>query len=298
MTFTTVASIDEYEDDKLSLTPSGFPPIAIFDRHTGVFLETTDQALTEMAFADTPAEGGVWPRLDVVTTSIQVRGEPVQLPLSSAQLTNIEAASTALQPAVSMWYETDTQKYNDNAGGSNEIHFKPSEIGLLDGGKINEIWFHTATTTAVNATVYLKLMSNDGSTVYATSDAQSINFTNNWAKFTFSTQVALSRDTMYKIGFFNSTNDAAQAVRARLSSQSAGGTPNPYWKPSPNLWYSNTNLRPHLTVIWTLDMDTIKSSLATLEAKVDDHESRIAALESALGDIETALQQINNGGQS
>ena len=87
---------------------------------------------------------------------------------------------------------------------------------MLDGGKIREFWFHTASSNAVNATVYLKLMSDDGSTTYATSDAQSINFTNNWAKFTFSTQVALSRDTMYKIGFFNSTNDAAQAVRARV----------------------------------------------------------------------------------
>lgn len=270
----------------------------VFYKQTGIYAAPTVSGITEVTFGGRAAEEDVWPRLDVVTTSIQVRGETVQLPLSQTQLDNIEAASTALQPARSMWYETDTQKYNDNAGGSNEIHFKPSEIGLLDGGKINEIWFHTATSSAVNAVVYLKLMSNDGSTIYATSDAQSINFTNDWAKFTFSTQVALSRDTMYKIGFFNSTNDAAQVVRPRLSSQSAGGVTNPYWKPSPNLWYSNTNLRPHLTVIWTLDMNTIKSSLATLEAKVDDHETRIAELESALSGLETALQQINNGGQS
>ena len=295
----SVAQITESAGIGLLLVAEGMTdPIAIFDKDTGFFTATTSPMITDMAFGGREIEAGVWPRLDVVPSSVKVRDADVQLPLSSAQLANIEAASTALQPATSMWYETDTQKYNDNAGGSNEIHFKPSEIGLLDGGKINEIWFHTATTNAVNAIVYLKLMSNDGSTVYATSDAQSINFTNDWAKFTFSTQVALSRDTMYKIGFFNSTNDAAQAVRARLSSQSAGGNPNPYWKPSPNLWYSNTNLRPHLTVIWTLDMDTIKSSLATLEAKVDDHESRIATLESALEDIQTALQQINNGGQS
>ena len=164
---------------------------------------------------------------------------------------------------------------------------------MLDGGKIREFWFHTASQNAVNATVYLKLMSDDGSTVYATSDAQSINFTNNWAKFTFSTQVALSRDTMYKVKFFNATNDAAQEVRARVRNKSS-----PYWKDSPDLYFANSTYRPHLTVVWTLDMDTIKNSLATLEAKVDDHETRIQALETALSGIETALEQINNGSQS
>lgn len=215
-TYNEIQSIEAFDDTILVLTPAGGTPSLVFSKQTGIYSSTTVPGITEVTFGGQSAEEGVWPRLDVVTNSIEVRGEPVQLPLSQTQLDNIEAASTALQPARSMWYESNPAQYNDNYGGHSEIHFRPREVGLLDGGKIREIWFHTANSNAVNATVYLKLMSDDGSTTYATSDVQSINFTNNWAKFTFSTQVALSRDTMYKIAFFNSTNDAAQEVRARV----------------------------------------------------------------------------------
>ena len=319
MTFTTVASIDEYEEDKLALTPSGFPPIAIFDRQTGVFLETTDQALTEMAFAGTPAEGGVWPKLDVVTTSIQVRGEPVQMPLSSTQLANIEAVSskaskpssptngdiatldangdlvdsglnaakvderisTMRQACEVLWWD-DPSKYNNRAGGAGRIWFRPREVGMWDGGCITVINFHTASTTAINANIYLKLVSSDQQTVYATSDTQSINGTNIWVPFTFTTYAPLEKDTQYVLQFIDASTGSVQ------------GTTRPTlqpWTNSPDLYFIDNTNRPHITVRWLMDLTNVKE-------KLEDHESRIAALESSLSDLETALQQINNGGQS
>lgn len=179
MSADSVLKIEVYDNDKLALYPPSFPAIAVFDKQTGVFLSTSDPAITDMAFGGTPSDSGVWPILNISTT-IQVRGESVQLPLSPTQLANIEDVpnkidklenptngnlvcvdstgelydsglnaakvderiSTMRQACEVLWWD-DPSKYAGKATGAGRIFFRPREVGMWDNGCLTVINFHT-----------------------------------------------------------------------------------------------------------------------------------------------------------
>lgn len=317
MSANSILKIEVYDNDKLALYPPSFPAIAVFDKKTGVFLSTSDPAITDMAFGGTPSDSGVWPILDISTTSIQVRGEPVQLPLSSAQLANIAAVSSKASKPTSptngnlaslnasgdlvdsgmsatrvsddisrtieslqvLWYD-DNSQYTGFGGATAPIYFRPREVGMLDGGGVSVLNIHTAPEGVLNVNVYVKLL-NENNQVLATSDIHSLNVLNAWIPFTFNKFVPLLKDSMYRFVFYNSSTDQQNQLRLTLK-------PN---ADSPDLYFNSTVFRPHITVRWLMDMNKVKQKLV-------DYESRIGVLETALSGIETALQQINNGGQS
>jgi hypothetical protein len=304
----SVAQITESAGIGLLLVAEGMTdPIVIFDKDTGFFTDTTSPMITDMAFGGRSAEAGVWPRLDVTPSSVSVRGASVQMPLSPTQLANIEDVpnkidklenptngnlvcvdstgglydsglnaakvderiSTMRQACEVLWWD-DPSKYNDNAGSAGRIYFRPREAGMWDGGCISVINFHTATTTAVNANIYLKLVSSDQETVYATSDTKSINGTNIWVPFTFTAYAPLEKDTQYILQFIDaSTGQVHGNIRPRLQPNAS----------SPDLYFAgNQNLRPHITVRWLMDLTNVKE-------KLEDHENRIQALETAIANM-------------
>ena len=306
----SVAQITEYAGIGLLLVAEGMTDsIAIFDKDTGFFTATTSPMITDMAFGGRSAEAGVWPRLDVAPSSVSVRGASVQMPLSPTQLANIEDVpnktdklenptngnlvcvdstgelydsglnaakvderiSTMRQACEVLWWD-DPSKYNDRAGGAGRIFFRPREVGMWDNGCITVINFHTATSGAVNANIYLKLVSSDQQTVYATSDTKSINGTNIWVPFTFTTYAPLEKDTQYVLQFIDaSTKQVHGNIRPTLCDSAS----------SPDLYFAGAqyqNLRPHITVRWLMDLTDVKE-------KLEDHESRIQALETAIANM-------------
>ena len=198
--------------------------------------------------------------------TLDANGDLVDSGLNAAKVD--ERISTMRQACEVLWWD-DPSKYNNKAGGAGRIFFRPREVGMWDGGCISVINFHTANTTAINANIYLKLVSSNQQTVYATSDTKSINGTNIWVPFTFTTYAPLEKDTQYVLQFIDaSTGSVHGNIRPTLQP----------WTDSPDLYFVDTTNRPHITVRWLMDLTSVKE-------KLEDHESRIQALETAIANM-------------
>lgn len=198
--------------------------------------------------------------------TLDANGDLVDSGLNAAKVD--ERISTMRQACEVLWWD-DPSKYSNKAGGAGRIFFRPREVGMWDGGCISVINFHTANTTAINANIYLKLVSSNQQTVYATSDTKSINGTNIWVPFTFTTYAPLEKDTQYVLQFIDaSTGSVHGNIRPTLQP----------WTDSPDLYFVDTTNRPHITVRWLMDLTSVKE-------KLEDHESRIQALETAIANM-------------
>lgn len=78
---------------------------------------------------------------------------------------------------------------------------------MLDSGYITAINFHPADNSPLDKDVYIKLVAEDGQTVYATSDVKNLNVRWDWITFTLSSAAKLSKDTKYGLQFNDVTTD-------------------------------------------------------------------------------------------
>lgn len=137
----------------------------------------------------------------------------------------------------------DDLNYNDQASGLSVLKFKPRAFGMPSGRTIKSIVLTNSRSTATDAEVYIKLMSADGQTTYATSDSQNMDTKNKAYTFTFDSIVGLDADTEYQMIFFLSGSDpeAQQGVNLNLKSG----------EQSPDLYLgTRTDLRPQAKVVY------------------------------------------------
>ena len=175
--------------------------------------------------------------------------------LHGAVQTNIALAATAEQPETVRW--SDDLNYNDNAGGQTGIWFRPRAFGMADGAFLSVVTIHTATTTAIDKTVVLKIYDITDTTVYATSTPNRINAVNADFSFAFQTKAPLMRDTQYILRFCNAGSGAYETVRL-----------NQRVIDSPDLYFGEThsNWRPRVAVEWGYGIAAARAEIDGLKS--------------------------------
>ena len=158
-----------------------------------------------------------------------------------------------------VWWDSGISDWGQLAG-ANGVYFKPSEFGMLDEGSIFVLNIHTAQATEssplpVDADAYIKITSEDGNTIYAVSDIQSLRFLDAWIPFTFTTVAPLSRDVKYAFRFFNAANNAVLQARLQLRTDTSTQSPGLHV-------IGHTSWRPRITVRWLMGMSAIKNTFA------------------------------------